>query len=163
MRLALGSALLLACNSPTPPPATGPCTAYFSGDVTDTATVPQCAALSIGDAGSWALDIGVSSPRVPEVQIEIDFPALPAPGNVSSDTVGSWSVVQSLGADACSLGAGSAAVPTGSFTLALQSIVTDEGAATATAHGTLDLVLYVHAPAMTDCGPHDVENVEVRF
>lgn len=136
---------------------------YFSGDITDTATVNQCAALSDGDAGTWALTIGVSSPKVPELAIEVDFPALPAAGSVSSDTVVSWTAVQNLGADACSLGAGSAAVPTGSFTLGLQSIATDDASATATAHGTLDLVLYVHAPAATDCGPHDVENVEVRF
>ena len=30
-------------------------------------------------------------------------------------------------------------------------------------HGTLDLVLYVHAPPLFDCGSQDLENVEVRF
>jgi hypothetical protein len=140
-----------------------PCTVYFSGDIVDTATIPGCATFAQGDAGDWLLSMAVSSPKVPEVDVAIDFPSAPATGSVSSDTVANWSVVENTGADACSLGAGSASVPTGSFTLSIQSITTADGGTLETMHGTLDLVLYVHAPAMFNCGPQNVENIEVRF
>ena len=146
--------LAAACNGGSPAGPTT-CTAYFSGDVSDTSSAAQCATLTAGDAGGWTLSVNVSSPKVPEIAVDIDFPSLPPAGVLSSDTVSSWAAAQNVGADACALGAGSAAVPTGSFTLSLTSVEV--------VHGTLDLVLHVHAPAATDCGPQNVENVEVRF
>jgi hypothetical protein len=137
---------------------------YFSGDITDTATIPQCATLAYdNEAGAWALTVNASSSKVPALAVTIDFASVPTTGTVSSDTVPGWAVVESTGTDACAVGGGSAAVPTGSFTLAVEAAETSPDASSPTLHGTLDLVLYVHAPPAIDCGPHDVENVEVRF
>jgi hypothetical protein len=154
-----------ACTS-SKTTTTTTCTAYFSGDVSDTVDAPQCATYGFDpDAGGWTLTIAVQSSVVGDLQIAIDLGAMPITGVVSSDTISSWNAITTVGADACAFGAGSTAVPSGSFTLAIQSVTTDDAAADAgaVAHGTLDLVTYVHAPPAFNCGPENVENVEVRF
>jgi hypothetical protein len=78
------------------------------------------------------------------------------PGTYSSETVADWTAVaaRSIGDGGCVYSAGSDIVPTGSFTLDLVD---------SSPHGTLDLVLFVHALEASDCGPASNEAVEVVF
>ncbi|HEX4455847.1 MAG TPA: hypothetical protein VH143_33535 [Kofleriaceae bacterium] len=84
--------------------------------------------------------------------------AVGGPGTYSSETVAAWTAVaaRSIGDGGCVYSAGSDIVPTGSFTLDLQ-------AGGSAPHGTLDLVLFVHALQASDCGPASNEAIEVVF
>jgi hypothetical protein len=146
--------------------ATG-CTVAFSGDVTESGSVaPGCGALTHdvdgGAPGSYTLELTASSASVATLQVSLDLGPAPAAGVVSSDTVTSWSALGlGSGNGNCGYTAGNEAVPTGSFTLTLTDV---SGApASRTAHGSLDMTLYVHAPPATDCGPGPTEDVRFTF
>jgi hypothetical protein len=62
-------------------------------------------------------------------------------------------------ASSCFFQAGSTSVPAGSFTLDLTSF----DASTSTAHGTLTIVAYVHAPPTTACSYGDLETITIHF
>jgi hypothetical protein len=138
--------LASACSSKPPPPAPVPCIAHFSGDVDDTVTATSCG-VSSGDAGS-TFTAHAGGNNIASFDVSIDL------ASVGS----SWTASATTGDAGCTFTAGSADVPTGSVDLALEP--SDGGAAV---HGTLTIVMLVHAPAATNCGPHDVENVELTF
>jgi hypothetical protein len=125
------------------------CEASFSGNFAEL----SYSAASCPTLGS---DLAFS---IPSTTIGSDLAvsiAIGGPGTYSSETVATWTAVaaRSIGDGGCVYSAGSDIVPTGSFTLDL---------ANATPHGTLDLVLYVHALQASDCGTASNEAVEVVF
>lgn len=138
-------ALASACSSSTPPPANVPCVAHFAGDVIDTVTPTTCGATN-GDAG-LTFDVHTST-----FDVSIALPA--SSGTFSSETQSTtWAASATFGDAGCAFVGGSASIPQGTFTLSI-----DEHG-----HGSLVLILSIQAPPGTDCGPHDVENVEVTF
>src|SRR5262249_43455236 len=70
--------------------------------------------------------------------ITLDLGAAPTPGTYSSETVTTWSAlaIEEIGNGECIFQAGATAVPTGSFTLALDSTAP---------HGTVRILHYVLA------------------
>ncbi len=134
-----------ACSS-KPPPAAVPCVVHFSGDVDDTITGATCGVTN-GDAGS-TFSAHASGANVSSFDVSIDL----------ASVASSWTASATTGDAGCAFSGGSADVPTGSIELALDP--TDAGA---TVHGTLTIVMLVHAPPSTNCGPRDVENVELTF
>jgi hypothetical protein len=133
----------------------GRCVATFTGNFYDSsADAANCAELSP------QLVLNIESPAIGSpLAISIDLGASPTPGTYSSETVASWTAVQarSLGDGGCVYSAGSDVVPVGSFTLDLAIV---DGA---TAHGTLDVLLTVHALEATNCGAASTEAVDVVF
>jgi hypothetical protein len=73
--------------------------------------------------------------------------------------VSNWSVVAQASANQCEFGAGNLSVPAGSFTLTLTSLDVASG----TAHGTISMTMFVHAPPAVDCGPGNEEDVLFTF
>ena len=143
-------AIVSACSSTPPPPANVPCVAHFAGDVTDMVTGAKCGAAS-GDAG-LVFDAHVTGANVPAFDVSITLPA--SSGTFSSETQSTdWTASATFGDAGCTFVGGSASIPPGSFTLSI-----DEHG-----HGSLSLILSVQAPPTTDCGPHDVENVDLSF
>jgi len=164
LRAALGAAALALAGcgngSPSQPDAaTAGCTVEFTGDVADEAHPASCATLSQGDAGDWTLTIDTSTPAIARVHATVDVGSAPAPGTITNETAAAWDLVALSNTSSCTYQAGSDGVPNGSFTLALTSVDTASGSA----HGTLDVVAYVHAPPTTDCGFDDVENISIQF
>ena len=130
------------------------CTVMFSGNYSETATVPGCAMLS-----DQMLELAIPSTTIgTSYAMSVDLGASAAPGTYTSQTLASWSSlateVTSITGE-CLFSAGSTAVPTGSFTLSLDSLVP--------LHGELTIVHYVLALPATDCGAGDTETVDVRF
>ena len=121
--------------------SSSPCTAQFSGDVTETGTLAAgCGALTQdvdGGASAYVLKLSASSAHVADLEVSITLGAAPAAGMLSSDTLADWTAM-GLGGDggSCGYSAGGQAVPTGSFTLNVTSVSGD--AASRVAHGTLD-------------------------
>lgn len=172
LALATASLTLLAasaCSQSSPHAALQACTAQFSGNITDSATLPAgCGTLSsrpdAGADGECVLNFQASSNQVAAIQIAITLDSSPSPGTISSETAADWSAVGlSSGSSNCGFSAGNNAVPTGSFTLTLSSVDAAEGDGNGTAHGTLDLTMYVHAPPAVDCGAGDIEDAEFVF
>ena len=158
--LALGLGLVTGsagCSSPS-----SDCAARFSGFVTEAGSVTSgCGALTAnpdGGAGAYALTLEAMSAHVVNLQVSVTLGATPTTGTFSSDSIMSWSAI-GLAGDGCGYGAGTEAVPTGSFTMNITKV--DE--AGPVVHGTLDMTLYVHAPPMTDCGPDETEDVRFTF
>ena len=150
-----------ACSSETPA-STPTCSAWFSGNVSDSSTVTgSCGGVALSpDAGAgdgYTLSLKVSAGSVPVLAVSIDLGRNPAAGSFSSETTRDWNAAGVLGRDAsdCGLSAGNGVVPNGSFRLTLSSVEP--------AHGTLDLTLHVKAPPATDCGVSDLEGVEIAF
>ncbi|HEX4403392.1 MAG TPA: hypothetical protein VH560_01095 [Polyangia bacterium] len=143
------------------------CAVTFAGGVAESGTVAAgCGTLTLASADAGAptssgydLAFTASSAHVINLEIDINLGAAPAVGMFSSDTITAWSVV-GLAMNGCPYGAGPEAVPVGSFMLNL----TDVSKATPpVVHGTLDMTMYVHPPAMTDCGPTETESVLLTF
>jgi hypothetical protein len=154
-----------ACSSETPA-STPTCSAWFSGNVSDSSSVTgSCGGVALSpDAGAeagYTLSLKVNASSVPVLAVRIDLGRNPSAGTFSSETTRAWNAAGVLGRDAsdCGLSAGSGVVPNGSFRLTLSSVDTAHG----TAHGTLDLTLHVKAPPATDCGVSDIEGVEIAF
>ncbi|HEY1954530.1 MAG TPA: hypothetical protein VGH28_02945 [Polyangiaceae bacterium] len=155
--VALASA---ACSSTEPPvDASTSCSFALSGNTNDTASPATCATVGAGDAGGSTLTISGVTPAFARIQAEFDLGAAPSAGQLTNETVASWDFVAVASSSTCTFQAGSDAVPLGNFSLTIASIDASSGVA----HGTLTLLAYVHAPAQTDCGYDDTENVSVQF
>ena len=151
--------------------SSGDCTVTFAGDVAETGAVASgCGTLSAdtvdGGAAGYALKLRATSAHIAALDVTIDLGASPSKGMRSSETVSDWSAVglaagSNDAGSSCGYGAGSDAVPTGSFTLTLTDVT--DGASGRAVHGTLDMTLYVHAPPMTDCGAVETETVTFTF
>jgi hypothetical protein len=136
--------------------ATTTCTADFSGNFAESSSgIASCPVLARGDL---QVDVPVATLDT-SLAIAIEL-GTPSPGKYSHLTVASWSAnaLQRIGSGACAYSAGSAAVPSGSFELALAAIEPP-----ATPHGTLALTLAVLTTPGTDCGDADTELVVLRF
>lgn len=143
-------ALASACSSTKPPPQPVPCVAHFAGDVGDTITATSCG--TSGDAGAKTFTAHAAGATITSFDVSIALGA--SAGTFSSETQASdWSASATTGDAGCMFVGGSSAVPSGSYTL----VIDDAG------HGSVTLVLAVQSPALTDCGPRDVENVELTF
>ncbi len=168
--ITFGLALAGGCSSSSPT-----CAVTFSGGVAESGSVAAgCGTLTLastdggaadgGDAGAaqpsgYTLALTASSTSVTNLDINIGLGDTPTVGMFSSDTITDWSAI-GLTMNGCGYGAGSLAVPVGSFTLNL----TDVSKTTPpTVHGTLDMTLYVHAPPAMDCGPSETESVLLTF
>ncbi len=142
-----------------------PCHADLSGNFSASSdSSADCASLmqSMAPAGGWVLGFSVPmGATTGTLQAAINLGPAPTTGSFSSETATSWSLTIANAAD-CLYSAGDEAVPTGSFTLNLSSLSGIDGG-NATAHGDLQSVLLVHAPAGVDCGKNDVENVSISF
>ena len=146
----LGVVVLACACSTTPAPQPVPCTAHFAGDVDDTGKGTSCGETQ-GDAGS-VFAAHASGAAIAALDVSIALPA--SSGDFSSEAQSTtWSASATFGDAGCAFVGGSASVPSGSYTLSID----------ASGHGTLTMVLEVQSPAATDCGPRDVENVELTF
>jgi len=144
MRALIVAVLLSACGS-----SADRCTAVLSGNLTETVTSDDCASL---DDGTLAIDVTGGA----SFTISIDLGDA-VTGTYASATTTSWSVLGNRTTDdggLCVYAAGSTAVPTGSFTLDLTSLAP---------HGSVQLVTFVQAQPMTDCGAGDNEMIGVAF
>ena len=158
-RTLLAAALVAGCASDagTPPDGglQGGCQATFSGNYEETQVLPSCARV----AGGTRLELTVPSMTIKtDYAISVDLGAAPVPGTYTAQTVAGWASLAteevSLTGE-CLFSAGSAAVPTGNFTLVLDSV--------APVSGELTIVHYVLALPMTTCGAGDTETVDIRF
>ena len=91
--------------------------------------------------------------------VSIDLGPTPTAGELSSETLASWHAVgaKSIADGACVYSAGDLVTPHGSFTLTLTAV--DAPAA----HGTLEIVTYLHAVDSTSCGASDTETLDLVF
>jgi hypothetical protein len=149
--------VLAGCSSSSAAPTM--CTLHFSGNIVDDAVAPPCVTLKGQGDGTWSLAVDTSSQAVARLTASIDLGSTPATGVLSSDTLATWQVDGLSSTSNCVFSAGGASVPTGSFSLALSTVDTAQGVV----HGTLDLVTYLHAPPLTDCGHGDIENIAIDF
>ena len=173
MRLAIAAYLVLAgCGDnahlapdapppahPDAPPPPAACLATFAGNFAETISLgADCAMLS----GHTTLAFAVPSHHLDtSVEIQLDLGATPEPGMSSSESVASWSAMatQMIGNAKCIYIAGATAVPTGSFTITLDVLDVPAG----TAHGDLALELAVLPGAETNCGPSNMETLDLAF
>jgi hypothetical protein len=140
-----------------PPPG---CAAVFRDNFAETwAGAPDCAAIDSAD-GHTTLRFAIPSQTIGvPFAISIDLGAAPSPGTYSSESlVTPWTAdaLHEFEMTSCLYHAGTAAVPPGTFRLALDAIDTH-------AHGTLDVMLYVLARPYTYCGETNVERLTVTF
>jgi hypothetical protein len=168
--MTLGLALAGGCSSSSPT-----CAVTFAGGVAESGSVAAgCGTLTLasadagaadgGDAGApqpsgYSLALTANSKSVVNLDVNIVLGDTPTVGMFSSDTITDWSAI-GVAMNGCGYGAGTEAVPIGSFTLNLTDVSKDTPPAV---HGTLDMTLYVHAPPMTDCGPDQTEAVHLTF
>ncbi len=163
-KVACVALLLSACSSTPVVPDGGnapTCDLEFTGNIYGASAVPTCSSASQdADAGGdWILKIDTSTPDMARVVATLDIGSAPAAGQLTSETVTNWDVTALAASTSCAFQAGSAEVPDGSFTLTLTSF--DQPSATA--HGTLNIVAYLHAPPTTSCGYGDTENIAITF
>lgn len=144
------------------------CEVTYAGNISATATTaPGCASLTAApvDGGPDGATLVVSVPATSQSGIQLDariaVGANPVAGVLSSTDVARWQVSAVVVATYCFYSAGSAAIPTGTFTLTLSSVPGsgDAGAV----HGSLHVEQYVHAPQGVDCGSGDIETVDLAF
>lgn len=152
------AALVDAAPDSTPPEVA--CAAAFSENFTEAwRGPPNCAGLDRSD-GHTTLRFAIPSQTInTQFAISIDLGEAPSPGTYSAQTlVTPWSAsaLHEFDRTSCLYHAGTAAVPPGTFRLALDAI---DGHA----HGTLDLVLYVLARPYTYCGEANIEHLAVTF
>jgi hypothetical protein len=151
---------LVACGgNSTATPADARCSdAAVCGNACEASFTGNFAETSYSDANCPTLGSDLAF-AIPSTTIGSDLAvtiAVDGPGTYSSETVATWTAVaaRSIGDGGCVYSAGSDIVPTGSFTLEVVD---------SSPHGTLDLVLYVHALQASDCGAASNEAVEVVF
>ena len=161
--------LLAACgdNAHAPidaaPDAAGACTATFSGNFHEVATLPTCATVMPGDGD--AADHSVlrlvlpSTTLAADFMIQLDLGTSAGPGGYSSATTTAWGAraIQRIGDGLCVYNAGADATPHGSFSASLTALDASS------AHGTTSLTLYVLTSPGSDCGDADTELVDVAF
>lgn len=175
--IAIATAVTCACalaacgdNLPRvePPPPTG-CAAAFSENFAETSVSPgNCARIAADDSGHAMLTFEVRSTTIDApFQISIDLGEAPSAGSYTSQSLATpWqaSALHEFEMTSCLYHAGTAAVPPGTFQLALDEV--DEvggGDEPARAHGKLDVVLYVLARPYTYCGETNIEHLAVTF
>jgi hypothetical protein len=165
------SAAMVAILSAAGCSSSGPaatCTLRLSGNVNAGATAPTDCAVTIdpSDAspGSSVLLVHANSPQITDLRVSIDM-GTAAVGTLASEGVTAWSASALAGgaSSECALSAGIGAVPAGSFSLDVTHLGVAGAAGASEVHGSLSLLLYVHAPPKTDCGPGDVEQVDLSF
>ena len=152
MKAAACLLVLAACgdNTPPPPDARADCTATFTGNFSDTSTMPGCAMLA-GTTLTFAIPTqALDAP----LAITIQLPST-SPGPTSSELVADWKArgAHHIGNGFCIYQAGATSVPSGYFTLTLDDDT----------HGTLELTAYVLEFPGTDCGAGDTESLRVAF
>jgi len=151
------AAVVDAAPDTAPAPA---CTAAFRDNFAETWTGPiDCAAVDTVD-GHTTLAFAIPSRTIEaEFAIAIDLGAAPPAGIYTAESlVTPWSAHarHDFDATACVYHAGTAAVPPGTFTLALDA--TGEHP-----HGRLDLQLAVLSRPYTYCGETNTERLTVVF
>jgi len=151
------AAVLDAAPDTAPAPA---CTAVFRDNFAETWTGPvDCATVDTAD-GHTTLAFAIPSRTIAaEFAIAIDLGAAPPAGIYTAESlVTPWSAHarQDFDMTACVYHAGTAAVPPGTFTLALD-------AAGEHPHGRLDLQLAVLSRPYTYCGETHTERLTVVF
>ncbi|HEX4423492.1 MAG TPA: hypothetical protein VH165_36535 [Kofleriaceae bacterium] len=136
-----------------------PCKAVFSDNFVETWSGPTgCATLAVNGDTTLGLSIPSQTLGVP-FAISIDLGAAPGTGTYTSETLTTpWSVdaLHEFDMTSCLYHAGTAAVPPGTFKLELDAVEP-------TAHGTLELELYVLARPYTYCGETSTEHMVVTF
>jgi hypothetical protein len=158
INIILAGLALAGCTSGSTP-SSNACTLDYSGNLDAQVSAAGCASMSSADGGDPLLVIDTTSAVMGRLQVMIDLGPSPVPAVVSSDDVNNWNAVAlGFGDAGCAYTAGSTSVPFGSFELSLDA-VPDAGPP----HGNLTVVMYVHAPPATDCGPTSDENVHVTF
>lgn len=141
------------------------CEADFGGDYVEHAVIDgSCAVLDrqASDAGAtWRLHLHAHSFTAGvDSRFDADLGPSPAPGAFNDGTLASWSALAIVPAG-CTFSAGDAAVPQGSFQLALTQV--ELGQETGQVHGTLRVIESVHAAPGTVCGSSNQETVDLRF
>ena len=156
---------LVACgdNLAMPDAAIAPaCAARFTGNFAEASSTDTPCASLVPKESDWSLSFGVPVAALDStLAISIDLGGAPATGTRSPADTTAWSAraVHVIGDSGCIYSAGASAIPTGSFTLALDSI----DLVTRRAHGTLALTLYVLTEPGVDCGDPDTETLELAF
>ncbi|HMG21548.1 MAG TPA: hypothetical protein VK607_09540 [Kofleriaceae bacterium] len=151
-------------NRPTEGEAAGePCAAAFSENFAETSSDPaNCPAVETAD-GHTTLRFALPSQTIgAEFAIAIDLGEAPSPGLYTAQSLATpWSAdaLHEFEMTSCLYHAGTAAVPPGTFQLALDALDTGD----AGVHGQLDVVLYVLARPYTYCGETNIEHVAVTF
>jgi len=151
---ALGAALA-GCQGDT-------CRATYLGNYTgEVSAAGGCGTIAAATSapGDLSLFVSLASKEGVTLAAELDLGSSPTPGALTSASVMSWQAVASANSD-CEYSAGDQSVPNGNFMLTLTEVPSTAGGA---AHGTLQLQQWVQAPPGTDCGPGDVEQVNVDF
>ena len=124
------------------------CRFDFSGDVT-TQTTSSGACATLSDTGTLDLESAGGAIRLTaSFELGVD-----RTGTFGPTTVQHWQSLGVAGQTNCAYAAGDQASPGGDFTLWLEAGV----------HGTLHLATSVQAPQGVDCGPGEVESVDVSF
>lgn len=165
--LSLSVLAVAGCGGSAPPADAGApaCSVRFTGNYQDSVVSDAPCARLVDQRGSqaqgWVLELNAASPVAgATTRVQIDLGASPAPGSYTAASVSSWSAV-AVGSTNCEYSAGSNAIPSGGFTLRLDSISSiDESAEL---HGALSLVQHVAAPPGVDCGQGDAEQVDFEF
>ncbi len=164
IRTAIAVMLIAACGDndacPSKAVCEDSCAVSFTGNFDESQlSTATCPVVTVdGASGDALLGFAIISTKLrAELDISIDLGSTPGPGVYSPETVGAWSAaVAANAADSdCEYSAGSMAVPTGTFTLTLDTI--------APPHGVIDILQFVQAAAGTPCGIGETETVEVDF
>ena len=143
-------------------PVAPACAARFTGNFVESSSSDTPCASLVPKEREYSLSFAVPVEALDAtLAISIDLGAAPAPGVRSPADTATWSarVAHVIGDSACIYNAGASAIPSGSFTLALDSI--DLGARRV--HGTLALTLYVLTEPGVACGDPDTETLELAF
>src|SRR5262249_9171691 len=134
------------------------CGVELTGNFTESSSSPAaCPTLAPDDTGHQVLKFSVPSTTLAtSFAITIDLGPTPSAGNYSSETLTAWNAlaIEEVGSGECIFRPGAPAVPTGSFTLALDSTAP---------HGTVRILNYVLALLGTNCGAGDTETLQVGF
>ena len=173
---ALLLALLAACSSDNKAAVdaaavvadAGPivCSATFAGNFDETSSGMSDCATVVPGTGDASTDqvltlMPPSTMLATSFAITVDLGPTPSADTFSSETITTWNslAIKTIGAGGCAYSAGNTSVPTGSFTLTIDSI----DPASATAHGSLSIIAYVQALLNTDCGAGDNETISITF
>ncbi len=138
------------------------CAARFTGNFAETSSTDTACAVLVPKESDWSLSFEVPAASLDAtLAISIDLGGVPAPGARSPADTTTWSArgVHAIGDSACIYAAGDRAIPTGSFTLALDTV----DLVARRAHGSLALTMYVLTEPGVACGDPDTETLELAF
>ena len=116
----------------------------------------SCAALS--PTNTLAFHVPSTLPAA-DFALVFELGNAPTAGDYSSETIASWYAMatETQGTSQCFFVAGPTAVPPGSFTMTLDAIDATS------AHGHANIQISVLPGVETDCGPSNVEVLDLRF